>query len=166
MVGRRLRVRGAAAGRTRVGNARKMVAAERRQAQVGLWRRHLSAPARRKYARAFVDANGTGPIRLSSDSQRVDLNRRLLYAAQGPQDALPADLPLRLSPLQRRRVVASRGLWACRRTTGRRSHSRRARNRGRDRRTRSPALRPQEERLLVRLAALDRRNTRGRAIPE
>ena len=37
----------------------------------------------------------------------VDLDRRLLHAAQRPQRHLPADLPLRLSPLQRRGAVAA-----------------------------------------------------------
>ena len=45
-------------------------------------------------------------------------------------------------------------------------HSRRARDRRRHRRTRRAALRPQEERLLVRLAAFDRRDARARALSE
>ena len=45
-------------------------------------------------------------------------------------------------------------------------HPRRARDRRRHRRTRRPALRPRQERLLVRLAALDRGDARARALPE
>jgi hypothetical protein len=71
---------------------------------------------------------------------------------QGP--GLPPDLPLRLPPLQRRGAVAARDV----RQGGRRrsSTSSTRRDRRRHRRARRAALRPREERLLVRLAALDR----------
>ena len=45
-------------------------------------------------------------------------------------------------------------------------HPGRARDRRRHRRARRAALRPQEERLLVRLAAFDRRDAQDRAVPE
>ena len=45
-------------------------------------------------------------------------------------------------------------------------HPRRERDRRRHRRARRAALRPREERLLVRLAALDRGDARARALPE
>ena len=49
---------------------------------------------------------------------------------------------------------------------GRAPHSRRARDRRRHRRARRPALRPRQERLLVRLAALGRGDAPARALPE
>ena len=40
--------------------------------------------------------------------RRIDLDCGLLHAARRPQDRLPADLPLCLSPVQRRGAVAAR----------------------------------------------------------
>ena len=87
-------------------------------ARLRLRRRDLSEAARRRHAGALVDADGAGPARLPGHPQRVDLDRRLLHAARGRQGRLPADLPLRLSPLRRRRAVAAR---AGRRGSGSRS---------------------------------------------
>ena len=78
----------------------------------------------------------------------------------GRKVSLPADLPLRLSPLQRRGAVAARDVRPGGQAPGQHPHPRRARDRRRHRRARRAALRPQEERLLVRLAALDRRDPR------
>ncbi len=49
-------------------------------------------------------------VRLPGHPQRVDLDRRLLHAARRRQGRLPADLPLRLSPVQRRGAVAARAV--------------------------------------------------------
>ena len=84
----------------------------------------------------------------------------------GDKVGLPADLPLRLPPGQRRSAVAGRDVRPSRQGAGEASHPRRGRDRRRHRRARRPPLRPHEERLLVRLAALDRGDPRPRAVPE
>ncbi len=113
-----------------------------------------------------MDADGQGAIRLPGHAQRVDLDRGLFHAARRPQECLPADLPLRLPSVQRRGAVAARAVRPGRQTAAGHSHSGRARDRRRHRRARRAALRPQEERLLVRLAAFDRRDARHRALSE
>ena len=83
---------------------------------------------------------------------------------EGGKAGLPADLPLRLSPLQRCGAVAARD--------GRRrlgaaadvAHPRRARHRRRRRRARRAGLRPRQERLLVRLVSC-RSRRRGSSRP-
>ena len=95
-----------------------------------------------------------------------DLDRRLLHRPRRRQGRLPADLPLRLPPGERRRAVAGRAVRPGRQDAGRAPHPRRARDRRRHRRARRAPLRPREERLLVRLAALDRGDARPRPVPE
>ena len=95
-----------------------------------------------------------------------DLDRGLSHARSQIPAVLPADLPLRLSSMQRRRAVAARDVRPGRQEAAEDSHSRRERDRGRHRRARRPALRPQEECVLVRLAALDRGDATDRAVPE
>ena len=92
-------------------------------AQGRLRRRDLPDPARRQHARALMDADAAGAIRLPRHPQRVDLDRRLISrCASGRKTCdLPADLPLRLSPLQRRRAVAARDVRPRRRDAGRAS---------------------------------------------
>ena len=70
--------------------------------------RRLPAPARRQHARPHLVPDAGRPIRLPRHPQRVDLDRRLLHRARGRHGRLPADLPLRLSPGERRRAVAAR----------------------------------------------------------
>ena len=57
-----------------------------------------------------------GAVRLPGHPQRVDLDRRLLHAARGRRGGLPADLPLRLSPVRRRGAVAARDVRRRRQT--------------------------------------------------
>ena len=52
-------------------------------AQNRLRRGDLSRPARRQHARALVDADRAGPIRLPGHPQRVDLDRRLFHLREG-----------------------------------------------------------------------------------
>ena len=52
------------------------------QAQDRLPGGDLSDAARRQHARALLDADGAGAIRLPGHAQRVDLDRRLLHAAR------------------------------------------------------------------------------------
>ena len=95
-----------------------------------------------------------------------DLDRRLFHGARRRQGGLSPDLPLRLSPRQRRGAVAARDVRRHRQDAAEMAHPGRERDRGRHRRTRRAALRPRQERLLVRLAALDRGNPADRALPE
>ena len=74
----------------------------------GCRRRDLPGAARRRHARALLDADGAGPARLPRHPQRVDLDRRLFHGARRRQGRLPADLPLRLSSVRRRGAVAAR----------------------------------------------------------
>ena len=73
---------GHAAGRARLGHAREVDAGQRPQAQDRLPGRDLHAAAGRQYARALLDADRAGAIRLSGHPQRVDLDRRLFDAAR------------------------------------------------------------------------------------
>ena len=109
LVGRRLPLRGHAAGRTRLGHAREMGAGQRRLPRSRLRRGDLHQPARRQHPRPLLDADRARPVRLPRHPQRGDLDRRLLHRArrQG-RGGLPPDLPLRLSPLRRRGAVAAR----------------------------------------------------------
>ena len=68
----------------------------------------LPAAARRQHPRAHLVPDARPAIRLPRDPQRVDLDRRLLHRARERQGGLPADLPLCLSSLQRRRALAAR----------------------------------------------------------
>ena len=90
------------------GTHEKHMPAERPPPRLRLRRRDLPDAAGRRHPGAVLDPDGAGPARLPGDPQRVDLDRRLLHAARGRQGGLPADLPLRLSPLRRRGAVAAR----------------------------------------------------------
>ena len=71
LVGRGLRVGGPAARRARLGHAREVDAGERPQAQDRLPGGDLPDAAGREHARALVDADRQGPVRLPGDAQRV-----------------------------------------------------------------------------------------------
>ena len=88
-------------------------------ARAGLQARDLPDAARRQHARAHLVPDARAAIRLPGHPQRVDLDRRLLHGARGRQGGLPADLPLRLSPLQRRGAVAARDVRRGRQGAGR-----------------------------------------------
>ena len=103
-----------------------------------------------------------GAIRLPGHPQRVDLDRRLFHAARRPQDRAtgrPATTPTTRATTRCCRCTSCSGAPA--RRQERHPHPRRARDRRRHRRARRAALRPREERLLVRLAALDRGDARA-----
>ena len=68
---------------------------------------YLTQPGANTRVRSWTP-DRPGAIRLPGHPQRVDLDRRLLHAARRRHGGLPADLPLRLSSLQRRRAVAAR----------------------------------------------------------
>ena len=126
---------------------------------------YLLQPGANTRVRSWCPTPGRA-IRLSRHPQRVDLDRGLFHRARRRQGGLPADLPLRLSPGQRRGAVAARDVRRDRQDAAEVAHPGRERDRGRHRRTRRAALRPRQERLLVRLAALDRGNPAHRALPE
>ena len=77
LVGGRLRFRRLAAGRARLGHARKMDAGERPHPSRRLRCRDLSAAARRQHPRAHMVPDARRAIRLPRHPQRVDLDRRL-----------------------------------------------------------------------------------------
>ena len=84
--------------------------------ETGCRRGDLPDAARRKHARALLDADRAGAVRLPGDAQRVDLDRRFPDRARcRRQGRVPADVPLRLSPVRRRRAVAARDVRAGRR---------------------------------------------------
>jgi hypothetical protein len=69
---------------------------------------YLLQPGANTRVRSWCPTAGRA-IRLPRHPQRVDLDRRLFHGARRPaRRDLPADLPLRLSPLQRRGAVAAR----------------------------------------------------------
>ena len=106
LVHRRLRGRGPPAGRARLGHAREGVPRRWPPPRIRLRCRHLPAPPRRRHPRAELDAAGRPDARLPRDAQRVDLDRRLLHGSRRERRrALPADRPLRLPPLRRRRAL-------------------------------------------------------------
>ena len=126
----------------------------------------LSAAARRQHPRAHLVPDARPAIRLPRHAQRVDLDRGLFHRARERKGGVPADLPLRLSSLQRGGALAARDVRQRRQVPGGAAHPRRERDRRRHRRTRRAALRPRQERLLVRLAALHRGDAPRGALPE
>ena len=156
LVGRGIPVGRHAAGRTRLGHPREMDAGERAHPRDRLRRRDLPDAARRQHARAHLVPDARRAVRLPRHPQRVDLDLRLFHGARciGRRD-LPADLPLRLSSGGRRGALAARDV-RLRQDAGEAPHPRGGRDRRRHRRTRRAALRPRQECLLVRLAALHR----------
>ena len=149
-----------AGARTRSG-CRRTAASRRR-----LRGRDLPEAARRQHARALLDPDRPGAVRLPGHPQRVDLDRRLFHRARREarcSTGRPATTPT---------TPATTPCCRCTRCSARRqrqpthAHPGRARDRRRHRRARRPALRPQEERLLVRLAAFDRGDAPARALPE
>ena len=100
LVGRRLRQRGLAAGRARLGIARAQFSPRRQAPRFRLHGRDLPDAARGGHARAHLDAAG-GPFpRLLHHARRGDLDRRLLDRARRGAGGVPADRALRLSPLR------------------------------------------------------------------
>ena len=70
---------------------------------------HLSRTAGRQHAGTHLVPDARCAIWLPGHPQRGDLDRRFLHRArQEGRGHLSPDLPLRLSPLQRRRAVAAR----------------------------------------------------------
>ena len=148
------------------GTHEKTLPSGRRAPRLRLRRRDLPQAAGRRHARALVDADGAGAARLDDHAQRVDLDRRLLHGAGRRQGDLPADLPLRLPSLRRCRALAARDGGRAVEAAADLAHPVGGRHRRRHRRTRRAALRPCQERLLVRVAALDRGDAAAGALPE
>ena len=168
LVGRGLPVGRHAAGRARLGHPREVDAGERpHRTTTGSQGRDLPAPARRQHPRPLVvpDAGrrntaSSSPTTSRSRSPTTSRSARATRWSTGRPATTPITRPndavLSLHELFGR--AGSR--------PGRAPHPRRARDRRRHRRARRPPLRPRQERLLVRLAALDRRDPRPRPLPE
>ena len=110
LVGRRLPLGRHAAGRARLGHAREVDAAERRaRHDFGCDAAIYLDAARRQHARALVDARRRRPQYgfLVTHNESISI-ADYFTRARGRQGGLPADLPLRLSPVRRRRAVAAR----------------------------------------------------------
>ena len=105
--------------------------------------------------------------RLPRHPQRVDLDRRLPDRERGrrrPSTGRPATTPTTRPTTRCCRCTRWPGnAWQ---RQPRLAHPQRGRDRRRHRRTRRAALRPRQERLLVRLAALHRGDAPHRALPE
>ena len=95
-----------------------------------------------------------------------DLDCGLLHGARGHQGGLPAHLPLRLSSVRRCRALLARARRRAVEAAADLAHPVGGRHRRRHRRAGRAALRPCQERLLVRLAALDRGDAAAGALPE
>ncbi len=128
----------------------------RRQAQGRLGLRHLSESSRREHAGANLDAEGRAFSRLSDHAFRGDFARGLLHGQRGRARGVPAHHALCLPPERQRGAVGSRIRGAQLASAGRASGSCCDEITERHRRTRRIARRAREERLLVRLAAVDR----------
>ena len=108
LVGRRLRRRGLAARRARLGLAREELAARRQETRLRARQRDLPDAARRGYPRAHLDA-ACGPVpRLPDHARRIDLDLRLPDDQEGRPGRIPPDRALRLSPVRRRRAFRAR----------------------------------------------------------
>ena len=103
LVGRRLHVRRHAAGRARLGHAREVDAgrtpiSHKTGCSAAIY---LTQPGANTRVRSWTPT-AQAQYGFLRHPQRVDLDRRLLHAARRPaRSRLPADLPLRLSSLQR-----------------------------------------------------------------
>ena len=128
--------------------------------------RRLPAPARRQHPRPLVVPDAGAAIRLPRHPQRVDLDRRLLHRPRGRQVVYRPTCHYAYHPANDAVLSLRRAVRPRRQDAGRAPHPRRERDRRRHRRARRAPLRPREERLLVRLAALDRGDARPRALPE
>ena len=100
--------------------------------------------------------------RLPDHARRGDLDRRLPVGAAELRGRVPADGALRLSPERFGRRLGARVRGPQLAPAGSPAHPD-GRDHQRHRRARRAARRPQEERLLVRLAAVDRRGAQARA---
>ena len=97
LVGRRLRLGRPAAGRTRLGHARKMDAGQRPHPQEGLPAAiYLLQPGANTRVRTWCPTPGAA-VRLPRHPQRIDLDRRLLHGARRRQcesTGRPATTPI------------------------------------------------------------------------
>ena len=84
LVGRGLRQRGYAAGRTWLGHVRAVAAGQCARPRFRLRSRDLPAAARRQHPGALLDPDREGAIRLPRHPQRVDLDRGLLPRCATP----------------------------------------------------------------------------------
>ena len=167
LVGRGLPVGRAAAGRARLGHAREMDAGERPHATrpaaaprsicCSRAPTRACAPGRRRRARNTASWSRTTSRSRSPTTSRCARTARRSYRPTCHY----AYHPCNDAVLSLHELFGQRGQAA-----GEAAHPRRARDRRRHRRARRAALRPRQERLLVRLAALDRGDAAARALPE
>ena len=123
------------------------------QGRVGL--RDLFESPRREHSRAHLDAEGRVLSRLSDHAFRGDFARGLLHRAGGRARGVPPDHALCLPSERQRRAVRARIRRAQLASAGREANHA-PRDHRRHRRARRVARGTREERLLVRLPAIDR----------
>ncbi len=122
---------------------------------------YLEQPGANTRVRTWCPTPGAA-IRLPRHPQRVDLDRRLLHAcARAARSAYRPTCHYAYHPCNDAVLSLHEMFGAGRQGAGRPPHPRRERDRRRHRRARRAALRPRQERLLVRLAALDRGDARA-----
>ena len=137
------------------GTSREALPGRRRASHRGLGLRNLLESSRRQHPGAHLDPQGGTFPRISDHAFRSHLLRRLLHGDGRGARGIPADQPLCLSPQRQCGAVGAR---ICRQqlaSAGSQTHHA-ERNHRRHRRARGAARRTHEERLLVRLAAIDR----------
>ena len=165
LVGRRLRQRGRAAGRTGLGHAREQFPARRQAARLRLRLRDLfeSRPARAPGCAPGPRTPGTSTA--SDHAFRSDFARRLLHGARTARGGLPARP--RTTPITRATTRCCR-CTSSPAATGMQDRKRIMLDEITDghRRARRAARRTREERLLVRLAAVHRGGARARALQQ
>ena len=165
LVGGRLRERGPAARRARLGHAREELPARRQALRLRRRLGYLPHAARRGHARAHLDAEGRPLPRLPDHARRGDLDRRLSVRAPELGGGVPPDGALLLPPERFGGGVGARVRRPQLAPAGSPAHPH-----GRDHlghgRARRAARRAQEECLLVRLAAHHRRGAQARAVQQ
>jgi hypothetical protein len=128
---------------------------------------YLMQPGADTRVRTWCPTRGAQYGFLVTHNEAISIADYFTVRDEAAQGRLPADLPLRLSsrpttPCSRWHEMFGRAG----KRAGEASHPRRKRDRRRHRRTRRAALRPRQQRLLVRLAAFHRGDAQARALSE
>ncbi len=127
---------------------------------------YLEQPGANTRVRTWCPTPGPQYGFLVTHNESISIADYFTPPQQGGRGHLPADRPLRLSPGQRRGPLAARAVRRGRQDPAGAPCPRRERAGRGHRRARRPPLRPREERLLVRLAAVAGGNAPYRALPE
>ena len=168
LVGRGLRLGGHAAGRARLGHAREVdagrtAARTRPAASAAIYLMQPGANTRVRSWTPTAQAQYGFLVTHNESISIADYFTRARAAARS-STGRPATTPITRATTRCCRCTRCSARPASAQPSA--PHPRRERDRRRHRRARRAALRPRQERLLVRLAALDRGDARARALPE